>query len=186
MTVPNIHPVVPLGNDHWILNWTQVNGLCLQTLDVGLVVQRHQTLQLRRGLRRLRCRVEQRQQRGCQFFTHFSGAEAGVRPLVRVVAEGEFGERTGPKDGRVTGAERVGDDESVVKDQEAVFDALEGVVVDPSAGEVNQHLRGHNQSTGFEHSQYNRLHMTTDIVHVRDWCWDEHLPWWLTCAEPEA
>lgn len=74
-----------------------------------------------------------------------------MRPLVGVVAEGEFGERAGPKDGRVTGAESVGDDESVVKDQEAVFDALEGVVVDSSAGEVNQHLRGHNQSTGSEH-----------------------------------
>ena len=118
----------------------------MQTSDLGLAVQRHQALQLGRGLRRLGCGVQQRQQGGGQFTAHFCGAEVGVRPLVRVVAAGEPGERTGPKDGRVTGAESVVDHQPVVEDQEALSDALEGVVVDRSVGEVDQDLRGQKQT----------------------------------------
>lgn len=85
------------------------------------------------------------QQRRSQLLTHFLGAEVGVRPLVCVVAQREFGERTGAKDGGITGAKGVVYDQPVVKDQEGAADALEGIVINSSVGDVNQHLRQQKQ-----------------------------------------
>lgn len=112
-------------------------------MNLWLFVKRRQTIRLRwklvRGLPR---RVEESQKRGRQVLAHFLGVKDGVRTLVRVVAKGEFGERSGAGDGVVAGAEIGVYDESAVKDQEGVVDALEGVVVDPFIGEVQEHLRG--------------------------------------------
>lgn len=69
----------------------------------------------------------------------------GVWPLVHVVAEGEFGERTSSKDRGVIGAKSVVYDQPVVKDQEGVVDALEGIVVNSFVGKVNEHLREQTQ-----------------------------------------
>lgn len=63
-------------------------------------------------------------------------------PLVSVVAAGELGEGAGAEDGLVVGAEGGVYDKPAVEDQEGVVDALEGVVVCSSVGEVDEHLTG--------------------------------------------
>lgn len=117
------------------------------TLNLGLRVQRHGTLRLRRRLvRGLLRRVKERQQHGRQLLAHFLGVEVGVRPLLCVVAERELGERSGAADGWVVGAEGRVYDESAVEDQEGIVDAPEGIVVDSFIGEVDEHLRGQNDT----------------------------------------
>lgn len=90
-----------------------------------------------RGLLR---RVEERQQLGRQVLAHFFGVEVGVRPLVCVIAAGEFGERSSAANGRIAGLEGGVYDESAVEGQEGVPDAREGVKVDAFVGEINEHL----------------------------------------------
>lgn len=120
--------------------------ICVQTLNLRLFVHWYKTIPVRRRLvRGVRCGVKQGQQRLGQVLTHFSGAEVGVGPLVCVVAEGEFGERTSSKDGGVAGAEGVVNDQPVVKDQEGAADALEGVVVDAFVGQVDENLKPQNK-----------------------------------------
>ncbi len=59
-----------------------------------------------------------------------------------MVAAREFGERPCTKNGCIAGVERGIYDESVVKHQEGVVDALEGVEVNSFIREVNEHLKG--------------------------------------------
>lgn len=111
-----------------------------------MFVQRHKKIRLKRRLvRGLLRRVVEREQHGRQVLAHLLGIEAGVRPLVGVIAQGELGERSGATDGRVAGAESGAYDESAVEDQEGVDDAPEGVIVDPFIGQVDEHLRAQKE-----------------------------------------
>ena len=107
---------------------------------------------------RLLCRVEQPQRRGRQLLAHFLGVEAGVRPLVWVVAPGEFGDGSGSADVRVAGEERGIDDESAVEDQEGAADAPEGVAVDSFIGKIDEHLKEEDYVIRFKKEQFGWIH----------------------------
>lgn len=140
--------------------------ITVQTLNLGLFVQWHETIRSRwRLVRRLLRRVEEGQQHGCQLLTHFLGVEVGLRPLVCVVAAGVFGERAGTANGFIAGVERCVYDESAVEDKEGVVDALEGVVVDSFIGEVNEHLRGGNERKGMLSRDY-RIKVLTSLFFI--------------------
>lgn len=112
-------------------------------MDLGLLVQWDQPLLFSRWfLWGLQGRVKHGQQGRSQLLAHLPGAEVGVAPVVGVVATGELGEGPSTKDGRVIGAERGVNHQATVKHQEAVIDALEGVVVHAPVGQVEEHLKG--------------------------------------------
>ena len=112
------------------------------TLNLGLSVQRNEALCFWRSFHR---GLEKTQQHGRQIPAHLLRVEVCVRPLVGVVAAGEFGERSGCRNGGIVGVESGVYNESAVEHQEGVGDAPEGLRVHGFIGEINEHLKGEKQ-----------------------------------------
>ena len=110
-------------------------------MNLSLLVHGGEAVQVgRRVGGRLQGGVEQGQQRRRQLLAHLPGAEVGVGPLVGVVAPGKLGEGPGGADAGVVGVEGGVDDQVAVVHQTGIVDGLEGAVIHPFGGQVQEHL----------------------------------------------
>lgn len=116
-----------------------------QTLNLGLLVHGDEAVVVSRWVSgRIQGGVKEGQQHRGQLLAHLLGIEAGVGPRVGVVTPGELGEGPGSPDGGVVGVEGGVYNQPAVVHQTGIVDALEGIIVHPSGGQVNKNLRGEN------------------------------------------